>query len=79
MNAGQEVPSLLNIQTSLQTRNLYRRIHSTLADVYLRLGDEDKAKAELELAAEMERSTPDDEFSTTMRNKLAGGWDNLFR
>ena len=49
------------------------------ADIYRRLGDLQKADAQMKLAEAMDRSSPDDDFSTTMRNKLAGDWKNLFR
>jgi tetratricopeptide (TPR) repeat protein len=73
------VPARQNIQTSLQVRGLYRRIHLRLADVYERLGDLAKAEQRLNLAREMDRSSPDDEFSKTMLNNLAGEWKDLFR
>jgi tetratricopeptide (TPR) repeat protein len=79
MESGQGVSPAQNIQTSILVRGLHRRIHLGLADIYRRLGDARKADERLKLAEEMDRSSPDDDFSTTMLNKLAGDWKNLFR
>jgi hypothetical protein len=49
-----------------------------LSDIHRRSGETEKSDARLKLAEEMDRSSPDDDFSNTMR-KLAGDWKNLFR
>jgi tetratricopeptide (TPR) repeat protein len=77
VKSGQNVTPTQNIQTSLFVRGIHRRIHLALSNVYQRLGDAKKANDRLELATEMDRSSPDDEFSTTM-NKLIDEWKNLF-
>ncbi|MET0154415.1 MAG: hypothetical protein ABW298_17640 [Candidatus Binatia bacterium] len=71
-----------NIQTSMLVRDLHRRIHLALAEAYQRLnrrGDAKKAKQRLRLAEEMDRSSPDDDFSTRMRSALSGELKNLLR
>jgi hypothetical protein len=79
IESGQAVSSAQNIQTSMLVRGLHRRIHLSLAGIYQRVGDARKADERLKLAEEMDRSSPDDDFSTTMLNKLAGDWKGLFR
>jgi tetratricopeptide (TPR) repeat protein len=78
LSSGQAVPSSRNIQTSTLVRTLHRRIHLGLADVYQSLGDTEKAGDRLERAEQMDRTSPDDDFSTTM-TKLSGDWQKLFR
>jgi tetratricopeptide (TPR) repeat protein len=76
INAGERAPSAQNIVTSLGVRGLHRRIHLSLADIYRRMGDIAGAEDRLRRAEEMDRSSPDDEFSTTMRS-LASEWKKL--
>ena len=78
LSSGQSVSPSRNIQTSVLVRSLYRRIHLGLADVYQRMGDARNAGKRLNRAEEMDRSSPDDDFSTTM-TKLSGDWQKLFR
>jgi hypothetical protein len=69
------------IDKRLQVRGLHRRIHLGLSDVYQRLnreGDAKKAKERLAMAEDLDRSSPDDDFSNTMRG-LSGKWGKLFR
>jgi tetratricopeptide (TPR) repeat protein len=73
---GESAPSANHIATSIAVRGLHRRIHLALADIYRRSGDIVNADDRLRRVEEMERSAPDDEFSTTMRN-AAGRWMNL--
>lgn len=79
MQAGKSVPPRQNIQISLHVRGLYRRINMQLAEIYRHLGDLTRAEDRLNRVREMDRSSPDDEFSNTMRNKLSGEWNDLFR
>ena len=78
MDSGQSVSAAQNISTSLMVRGLHRRIHLALSDIHRRSGETAKADTRLKLAEEMDRSSPDDDFSNTMR-KLSGDWKNLFR
>jgi len=77
IDSGRSLSPAQNIATRLMVRGLHRRIHLALADIHRRLGDAAKADTRLQLAEQMDRSSPDDDFSTTM-NKLAGDWKNLF-
>jgi hypothetical protein len=78
MDSGQAVSPAQDISTTLMVRGLHRRIHLALSDIHRRSGETEKSDARLKLAEEMDRSSPDDDFSNTMR-KLAGDWKNLFR
>jgi tetratricopeptide (TPR) repeat protein len=82
IETGSTLPAEKNIQTNMMVRTLHRRIHLALADIYRRLGrkgDAAKAAQRLKLAEEMDRSAPDDDFSTTMLHGLAGEWQSLFK
>jgi tetratricopeptide (TPR) repeat protein len=79
LQSGERLRPGQDISTALSARGLHRRIHLALSDVHRRSGDADRADARLKLADAMDRSSPDDEFSKTMLNRLAGEWKDLFR
>jgi hypothetical protein len=79
MDSGAGVAPERDVSTALTVRGLHRRIHLGLSDIYRRSGEIAKADARLKQAEEMDRSSPDDDFSKTMLNKLAGEWKDLFR
>jgi tetratricopeptide (TPR) repeat protein len=79
IDSGRGLSPDQNIATRLMVRGLYRRIHLALADIHRRLGDAVQADAHLQLAEQLDRSSPDDDFSTTMLHKLSGDWKNLYR
>ena len=81
IDSGKGISPMAMIDKRLQARGLHRRIHLGLADVYRRLnrkGDAKKAKEHLAMAEDIDRSSPDDDFSNTMRD-LSGEWGKLFR
>jgi tetratricopeptide (TPR) repeat protein len=78
IDSGRGLSPAQNIATRLIVRGLHRRIHLALADIHRRLGDVAKADTRLKLAEQMDCSSPDDDFSMMMLNKLAGDWKNLF-
>jgi tetratricopeptide (TPR) repeat protein len=81
MDSGQSISPTAMIDKRLYMRGLHRRIYLGLADIYQRLnrkGDAKKAKERLAMAEDMDRSSPDDDFSNTMKG-LSGDWGKLFR
>jgi tetratricopeptide (TPR) repeat protein len=81
IDSGRSISPMAMIDKRLQVRGLHRRIHLGLADIYQRLNrkrDANKAKERLAMAETMDRSSPDDDFSNTMRG-LSGEWGKLFR
>jgi tetratricopeptide (TPR) repeat protein len=77
ISSGDAISPLIDIRTRLQVRGLHRRIHLSLADIYQRAGNMSRADEQLRLAKTMDQSSPNDDFSTTMRTKLASDWKHL--
>jgi len=81
LESGSVHGGVSQIEASLNVRGLHRRIHLGLAEAYQRLrrpGDAKKAKERLRLAEEMDRSSPDDEFSNRMRSAMSNELKDLF-
>lgn len=79
IDSGKSISPMAMIDKRLHVRGLHRRIHIGLADVYQRLnrkGDVKKAKERLTMAEDMDRSSPDDDFSNTMRSS-SNKWGKL--
>jgi hypothetical protein len=80
INSGKNISPMARIDKRLAVRGLHRRLHLGLSDLYRRLnrpGDAKMAKERLALAEEMDLSSPNDDFSNTMRG-LSDQWGKLF-